>query len=52
MPAVTYTTRGLVLTEHEFSVPLDHTRPGGRLPSDLGPVREWLAFRDEVNATP
>jgi hypothetical protein len=29
VPAVTYTTRGLVLTEHEFSVPLDHGRPGG-----------------------
>jgi pimeloyl-ACP methyl ester carboxylesterase len=27
--AVTYTTRGLVLTEHEFSLPLDHDRPGG-----------------------
>ena len=29
MPAVTHTTRGLVLTEHEFSLPLDHARPGG-----------------------
>ena len=29
MPAVTYTTHGLVLTEHEFSLPLDHERPGG-----------------------
>ena len=29
MPAVTYATRGLVLTEHEFSVPLDHGHPGG-----------------------
>ena len=29
MPAVTYTTHGLVLTEHEFSLPLDHDRPGG-----------------------
>ena len=29
MPAVTYATRGLVLTEHEFSVPLDHDRPRG-----------------------
>ena len=29
MPSVTYTTRGLVLTEHEFSVPLDHARAGG-----------------------
>jgi pimeloyl-ACP methyl ester carboxylesterase len=29
VPAVTYTTRGLVLTEHEFSLPLDHDRPGG-----------------------
>jgi pimeloyl-ACP methyl ester carboxylesterase len=29
VPAVTYTTRGLVLTEHEFSLPLDHARPGG-----------------------
>jgi pimeloyl-ACP methyl ester carboxylesterase len=28
-PAVTYTTHGLVLTEHEFSLPLDHDRPGG-----------------------
>jgi pimeloyl-ACP methyl ester carboxylesterase len=24
-------TRGLVLTEHEFSIPLDHSRPGGEL---------------------
>jgi hypothetical protein len=24
-----YTTRGLVLTEHEFSLPLDHDLPGG-----------------------
>jgi len=29
VPAVTYTTHGLVLTEHEFSLPLDHDRPGG-----------------------
>ena len=29
MPAATYTTHGLVLTEHEFSLPLDHDRPGG-----------------------
>jgi pimeloyl-ACP methyl ester carboxylesterase len=29
MPAVTYRTHGLVLTEHEFSLPLDHDRPGG-----------------------
>ncbi len=29
MPSVTYTTHGLVLTEHEFSLPLDHDRPGG-----------------------
>jgi pimeloyl-ACP methyl ester carboxylesterase len=29
VPAVTHTTHGLVLTEHEFSVPLDHGRPGG-----------------------
>ena len=29
MPAVTYTTHGLVLTEHEFSLPLDHDHPGG-----------------------
>jgi len=28
MPA-SFTTRGLLLTEHEFSVPLDHARPGG-----------------------
>jgi pimeloyl-ACP methyl ester carboxylesterase len=28
-PAVTYNTHGLVLTEHEFSLPLDHDRPGG-----------------------
>jgi pimeloyl-ACP methyl ester carboxylesterase len=28
VPAVTYTTHGLVLTEHEFSLPLDHDRPG------------------------
>jgi pimeloyl-ACP methyl ester carboxylesterase len=27
--AVTYTTHGLLLTEHEFSLPLDHARPGG-----------------------
>ncbi len=26
MPGITYTTRGLVLTEHEFTVPLDHAR--------------------------
>ena len=29
MPSVTYTIPGLVLTEHEFSVPLDHARPQG-----------------------
>ena len=29
MPSVTHTTRGLVLTEHEFSLPLDHARPAG-----------------------
>ena len=29
MGAVTYATHGLVLTEHEFSLPLDHDRPGG-----------------------
>ena len=29
MPHDIYTTHGLVLTEHEFSVPLDHDRPGG-----------------------
>jgi pimeloyl-ACP methyl ester carboxylesterase len=29
MPSVTHVIRGLVLTEHEFSVPLDHARPGG-----------------------
>jgi pimeloyl-ACP methyl ester carboxylesterase len=29
VPAVTYTTHGLVLTEHEFTVPLDHAAPGG-----------------------
>jgi pimeloyl-ACP methyl ester carboxylesterase len=29
VPAVTYTTHGLVLTEHEFSLPLDHDRPAG-----------------------
>jgi pimeloyl-ACP methyl ester carboxylesterase len=28
MPA-SYATRGLVLTEHEFAVPLDHARPAG-----------------------
>jgi pimeloyl-ACP methyl ester carboxylesterase len=28
MPA-SYATRGLVLTEHEFAVPLDHARPDG-----------------------
>ncbi len=27
--ASTYATRGLVLTEHEFAVPLDHARPDG-----------------------
>src|SRR5256885_2208239 len=27
--ATTIRTRGLVLTEHEFSVPLDHSRPDG-----------------------
>ena len=27
--ARTYTTHGLVLTEHEFTLPLDHARPGG-----------------------
>ena len=29
MPSVAYAIPGLVLTEHEFSVPLDHARPGG-----------------------
>ena len=29
MPSVTHAIPGLVLTEHEFSVPLDHARPGG-----------------------
>src|ERR1700755_1482556 len=29
MPPVTYRTHGLVLTEHEFSVPLDHSRADG-----------------------
>jgi len=29
MPA-SYATRGLVLTEHEFAVPLDHARPDGQ----------------------
>jgi len=29
MPSVTHATPGLVLTEHEFSAPLDHARPGG-----------------------
>jgi hypothetical protein len=29
VPAVTHTARGLVLTEHEFLVPLDHSRPDG-----------------------
>ena len=29
VPAVTHTTNGLVLTEHEFSVPLDHAHAGG-----------------------
>jgi pimeloyl-ACP methyl ester carboxylesterase len=29
VPGVTHATRGLVLTEHEFSVPLDHARAGG-----------------------
>ena len=28
MPA-SFATRGLVLTEHEFAVPLDHARPDG-----------------------
>ena len=28
MPA-SYATRGLVLTEHELAVPLDHARPDG-----------------------
>jgi pimeloyl-ACP methyl ester carboxylesterase len=27
--AVSYATHGLLLTEHEFSLPLDHERPGG-----------------------
>jgi pimeloyl-ACP methyl ester carboxylesterase len=27
--ASSYATRGLVLTEHEFAVPLDHARPDG-----------------------
>src|SRR5215211_1169151 len=27
--SVTFSTRGLVLTEHVFSVPLDHATPGG-----------------------
>jgi len=29
VPSVTHTTRGLVLAEHEFTVPLDHARAGG-----------------------
>ena len=29
MPSVTHAIPGLVLTEHEFSAPLDHARPGG-----------------------
>src|SRR4249919_2446544 len=29
MPA-SFATRGLVLTEHEFAVPLDHARPDGQ----------------------
>ena len=29
VPSVTHTIPGLVLTEREFSVPLDHARPGG-----------------------
>ncbi len=29
MPSATHTIPGLVLTEREFSVPLDHARRGG-----------------------
>jgi pimeloyl-ACP methyl ester carboxylesterase len=29
VPSVTHTIRGLVLAEHEFTVPLDHARVGG-----------------------
>jgi pimeloyl-ACP methyl ester carboxylesterase len=29
VPAVTYSTHGLVVREHEFSLPLDHSDPGG-----------------------
>ena len=38
MPSVTHTTRGLVLTEHEFSVPLDHASPAVRA-SGFSPAR-------------
>ena len=52
MPAVTYTTHGLVLTEHEFSLPLDHDRPGGEsitvfareVADPGGPDRPFLVF--------
>jgi len=52
MPHVTYTTHGLVLTEHEFSLPLDHDRPGGdaitvfarEVADPDGPDRPFLVF--------
>jgi pimeloyl-ACP methyl ester carboxylesterase len=50
--AVTVTTRGLVLVEHEFDVPLDHDRPGGErivvfareVADPDGPDRPFLVF--------
>jgi hypothetical protein len=29
MPTITHRLPGLVLTDHEFRIPLDHGRPGG-----------------------
>src|SRR5688572_6028962 len=29
MPTITHRLPGLILTDHEFSIPLDHSRPDG-----------------------
>jgi pimeloyl-ACP methyl ester carboxylesterase len=52
VPSVTYATHGLVLTEHEFSLPLDYDRPGGESITVLarevadpdGTARPFLVF--------
>ena len=54
MPAVTHRLPGLVLTDHEFQVPLDHSRPGGEqivvfareavAPARQGADLPWLVF--------